>query len=319
MFCFDSFPLVRGIRVDVEIAEIATPQLGLITRRQLIELGLSEQAVDYRLAKGRLRVVHPAVYSIPGLPDMWEREVLAATLAAHGSAVSHLAAGKFWGLDGVGADRPHLLVAHDRRIHLQGVTVHRSRTLERGDIARRKGLLVTSPTRTLVDLASMLCVDELESALDDALRRRIVTVQRLRSRTERIHGRVKGLGSLRRLLRDRRLGAPSGSPAETRFRRRVKKSRLTMPVAQYEVRDESGRMVARVDFAYPEQRIAIEIDGWAYHSGRKRRASDIARQNRLTLAGWTFLRFDAEDAARSPRVLDQIATVLGSPTQRDRG
>lgn len=302
--------------MESAIVNLASSQLSLVTRAQLGEIGLSQRSIDGRLARGGLRVVHPAVYSMPGVPDTWERRVLAAFLAVPESAVSHLAAGMFWGLEGVKTERPDLLIAHNRRIYVPGLNIHRTRTLEPRDLQKRSGLVVTSPSRTLIDLASVLPRDELENALDDALRRTIVSVRGLTDRLAKIGGGIARLGSLRRLVADRAGGPAMGSPAEARFRRRLARSGLPMPVPQYEVLDGSGKLIARVDFAYPDKRLALEIDGWTYHSGRRRRAADIARQNRLIVAGWTFLRFGPQEAAGDPRVLDQIASVIGEPNPR---
>jgi len=75
---------------------------------------------------------------------------------------------------------------------------------------------------------------------------------------------------------------------------------------------EKGRVVARVDFVYPEQRVVIEVDGTRWHSGRRARVKDAERDNFLNLRGWTVLRFTWFDLIERPEyVLDQIRCALG--------
>ncbi len=298
---------------DTRIAELAGRQLGLVTRSQLLQMGLSSPAVAHRLAARRLLSVHPGVYALPATAPTQEQQLLAALLAAGGdSAASHLSAGMFWKLDGIAADRPHIVVPHGRKLRLVGAVVHRTRTLKPGNIVRRGLFRVTSPTRTLIDLAGVLNFDQLEDVLDDALRRRLVNLRGLIGNLGASGRRgMEGCGGLRRLL-DARLGTREpGSPLETRFRRRLVHAGLPMPVPQYEVRDESGRLIARVDFAYPDARLALEVDGYAYHSGRKRWEADLARQNRLIAAGWRVLRFSSQDVD-DPASLPAIERLLCS-------
>jgi very-short-patch-repair endonuclease len=210
----------------------------------------------------------------------------------------------FWKLNGVTADRPHIIVAHGRRPRLVGIAIHRTRTLEAGDVVRRGPFRVTSVPRTLIDLAGVLTIEELEEAVDDALRRRLTSVPVVVERVSRSGMKgVAGIGKLRRLLEDRVGGRVSGSALESRFRRRLLAAGLPIPVAQHEIKDDSGRLIARVDFAYPHVLLALEVDGYAHHSGRRKWESDLARQNRLISAGWRLLRFSSAD-------VDSPATIL---------
>lgn len=290
------------------IERVAAQQHGAVSRAQILHLGLSASGIDSRVAAGRLRVVHPGVYVMPAAPSTWEQRLFTAWLAS-GAPASHEAAAVIWGLEGVDADEPHLIVPHSRKLRLRGVVVHRARSLERRDAVRRRGIPVTTPVRTLVDLAGSLAPDALEYALDDALRRRLVAVPGIEQRLERLD-RVHGSGTLRALVRERSGIRVSESALETRFRRRLRKAGLPAPIAQYEVRDERRRLLARVDFAYPAQRLAIEVDGYASHSGRRRWESDLARQNRLLLAGWRFLRFTNRDVDGEGNFLAAIGAML---------
>jgi very-short-patch-repair endonuclease len=82
-------------------------------------------------------------------------------------------------------------------------------------------------------------------------------------------------------------------------------------VCQHEVR-EGGRVLARVDFAYPDLRIAIEVDGYRWHSGRARWERDLGRRNDLTALGWRVVHVTSSDLAHRPdRIVRMIAQALG--------
>lgn len=296
--------------MDLAISAIAFAQYGLISRTQLLALGMTGQAVDHRLAVGRLRRLHPGIYAVGGAYDSWEQRTFAASMAAgEGALLSHDAAGRFWRLDGIRTDHPHVLIPHDRRLRLSGVRVHRTRTLEPGDVNRRSGFALTSPVRTLIDLAGSIERERLEDALDDALRRRIVTLDQLRRRSARIPRGVRGIGRFRSVLADRSPKRQSGSPPERRFRSRLARAGLEQPIPQYLIEDVDGRFIARVDFGWPRQKLAVEIDG-SHHAGRKQWKSDLARQNRMILEGWRYLRFTTEEAERDPRALSAVEEAL---------
>jgi very-short-patch-repair endonuclease len=235
-----------------------------------------------------------------------------------GSAISDCSAGAYWQLEGVTACVPEVLVRHERRMAIDGVRLHRSRTVEPSDITRRAWLTLTTPTRTLIDLCGSRSLDELEAAVDDALRRRLTTVARLTSRVGRIQGNVRGIGRLRRILADRTTGRMPESSLEARFGRELRRRGYRDVVPQHEVRDATGRLVARVDFAFPDAKLALEVDG-AHHAGRRQWKSDLGRQNRLVLLGWRYLRFTADEVNGDPRVWTSIANVLGEPNSHVMG
>lgn len=300
-------------KLSATIAATASRQFGLITRLQLTRLGLSAQAIDYRIGAGLFEVFHPAVYRVPGAPSSWGQSLLAALLATgEGSAISHIAAAAEWELEAIEADRPHILVPHERRLFLRGVSIHRTRVIGAGDIRRRRGIRLTSPARTLLDIAGMVAADVLEGAVDDALRRRICTLLHVRRcLDDRGPNGVRGWAILDRFVRERIGTNPTGSGKETTFRRGLINRRLPLPVAQYAVLDARGRFVARPDFAYPDIKLAIEVDGSHHRDPRQWRA-DLARQNRLTVAGWHFLRFPRTDRAGQREAFDTIEAALSA-------
>jgi very-short-patch-repair endonuclease len=101
----------------------------------------------------------------------------------------------------------------------------------------------------------------------------------------------------------------AGSPQETRLRLLLRSSSLPTPVAQFEIRDVGGGFVARVDFAWPQQRLALEYDG-VWHGQPHQVAKDRARLNRLTACGWRVVFVTAADLRDPVRLLARIAAEL---------
>jgi len=299
------------METDRRLASIAAGQRGLLTYGQALGAGLSAEAVKRRLRRGRWESCHEQVYRIAGSPRAWEQEVLAACLAAGPDAVvSHRSAARLWGLDGFGKHEVEITVARPLCHRLRGVVVHRSTDLDRSMPTTRDGLVVTNPMRTLIDVGAVVRPRLVERALDHALGRRLVTLAGLRSELEAVARRGRrGAGVMRALLEERcgDAGVPD-SVLEGRMLRICRDHALPIPVCQFEVR-LGQRLLGRVDFAYPERRLAIEVDGYERHASLEAFQHDRARQNDLVAAGWTVLRFTWEDVLQRPERV--AAAILG--------
>jgi very-short-patch-repair endonuclease len=237
---------------------------------------------------------------------------MAALLWAPGAAVSHRAAAALWDLDGFPQRVVELSTAGSRKSRLPWITLHRVSSLDRSDVANVGPLPVTTPTRTIADLCGVASREEVEPALDAALRQGLTSLPRLRWAAERLGGRGRpGARILAELLTARGPGStPAASILESRLRRLLHRSALPKPVEQHEIHDR-GRLLARVDFAYPEARVGIEADGYRYHSGRVAWQRDRARRNELTSRGWRILHVTWDDLeARPSSVVSQIRAAL---------
>jgi very-short-patch-repair endonuclease len=177
------------------------------------------------------------------------------------------------------------------------------------DLTEKDGIPVTKIERTLVDLAGVVGIDELEDALDSALRRRLTTVNRVRLRLRSESGR-RGIGKLRSLIAERDdQGHPSASRFETRLNRLLLKSGLPA-MREYKIWD-GGEFVARVDFCFPEAKLIIEADGFRWHSGRRAWQRDRERRNRLTAMGWRVIQATWDDLTRRPyETVERIRALL---------
>jgi hypothetical protein len=288
--------------MDETLDTVATGQYGLVTRRQLLAQ-LSRAQVQGRVAEGRLVPVRPGVYRCAGAPPSWEQRLLAACLAGEAVA-SHRSAARLWNLGGIPALRLEVTVPLGRTLRLRGVRAHRSTLLGPEWATVHRGIPVTTPARTLIDLSAVASPPRVWEAVDQGLRERLITLEELRACFDLMAGRGRRrVAHFRPILEARQPGYdPGDSELEARVTWWLAAAGLPAPVRQHPVLVQDHRY--RVDLAYPDLRIAIELDGWAHHGTRGAFDHDRERGNDLELAGWTVLRF----TSRSPR--DRVVRVV---------
>jgi hypothetical protein len=274
------------------IESVAARQHGLITVAQVREHGLTAEHVKVRLARGQWLKLRYGVYAIAGAPPTWEQSVLAAVLGAGGGAVaSHSTAGALWRLPGF--DRSALEISTHRsdQCRLDGVVAHRTNRFLADDHTTTQRIPVTSPERTLVDVSGHLTVGQLGRAVDDGIRRCILELEVLRRTAAGLRPAPgRHLNKVRSVLARRLPGYDAGESAlQMRFARGLVQHGCPEPVIEHPVRLFGKRY--RIDLAYPEAMLAVEIDGWEWHRTRSAFDGDRARANELVVAGWTVLRF----------------------------
>jgi very-short-patch-repair endonuclease len=272
---------------DLRIGEIARLQRGLISRSQLAAAGILPGAIEWRLAKGRLYPVHRGVYSF-GFPKLAPlgRET-AAILAVGGDAIlSHHSAASVWGLcPDRGDEEPVDVVTGARQVRRRlGIITHRTSRLNADEIRVCQGLPVTSPARTLRDIAGTVTMRELERAVDEALVRRIVRLQQLRAAVAGDKGR-RGGPILAALLEHRGNTTITRSQAEERMLEIIRAGGLPEPETNVRLNGYE------VDFLWREQRLIVEIDGYEYHSSRSAFERDRAKDGTMAATGYLVLRF----------------------------
>jgi very-short-patch-repair endonuclease len=158
----------------------------------------------------------------------------------------------------------------------------------------------------LIDVAAVAPSDAVEEALDDALRRGMVSIPRMRWRLSEVAGGGgrHGIALIRALLEAREeIGVPQ-SVLETKMLRTLKHARLPRPVLQHQVRD-GNRTIAVVDFAFPSQLVAVETDGYRWHSGRVRWQNDRTRRNQLTALGWKIIHVTWDELRDQPKAVTE--------------
>ena len=282
----------------------AEQQYGLITRAQARDLGVSDSAIDRRVASGRLIVVHPGVYRFPGAPVTSHQRALAAAFWT-GGLVSHASAGRLWRLEGVMSDGLHLTIAYERIRRDEEITVHRTVSLP--DIDRRfvDGIPCTSATRTLIDLAPSVDDETLEAAMECARRMGLTTLTLMGRRADALCGRGRpGSQRIRRVLSAAE-GRALESRLEVKARRLLHASALPRPVAQYSL----GRF--RLDFAWPRLQVAVECDGFEHHGSRLQWKRDRRRVAAIEAMGWRLVHLTWDDVTRCPgESIERVASAL---------
>jgi very-short-patch-repair endonuclease len=267
---------------------IAEAQFGLVSRAQAMDLGFSPAAVARRVRAGYWDRLLPGVFRIAGAPTSARQAAMAAALWGGADAlVSHGAAATLWNIDGIRTRKIEIWVPPSRSAKLDAILIHRGTRLDRTDRTSLGPIPITTPIRTLIDVAGRLEDDRLATAMESIFRQKLGTSERLTARLEALSGSGRpGTGRLQRLLLSR-AGAPSESRLEARVWLLLGRTGLPMPRRQHWVVAEKDRY--RVDFAWPEAKLAIECDGWEHHSDRVAFAKDRRRLSGLVAVGWRVL------------------------------
>ena len=289
---------------------MARSQHGLVTRAQAHEAGVGDSKIKRRVSEGRWSRARPGVYVIGAAEASWHQRIMAACLAGGPDIVaSHRTALRLWGLVGA-VGRPEVLVQGNRRLRLDGIQVHQSILLPPADCTVRSGIPTTTIARTLIDASARQDGEVVGSWVDRALREFGLDLLELRSCLARLAG--PGRRNVRTISAAlaSRAGEydPGDSELEARVLRALVDAGLPLPVQQHVVRRPDGR-IARIDLAYPERQIAIEVDGWSVHGGRGAFDPDRVRGNDLTVLGWRLLRYTASmDAGTFARMVVRAYT-----------
>ena len=280
------------------IARLAARQHGNVTRAQLLDLGVGEKAIQYRLKHGLLHQEHRGVYSV-GRPagTALERAAAAVLACGPGAALSHQSALALWGLLSW-PWRMHVTTATDRRP--PKLAVHRSRTLTPADIRTRHGIRVTSLARALLDCAPNLT--RLTRTVNDALRSPHMTRAQLADVVKRCPTH-RGAKLLLPFVATR--NGPTRSEFEDRFVPFCRQYGLPEPLINEPL------LGYEVDALFLAERVIVELDGWDFHNDRAAFERDRNRDADLLAAGFVTVRITwdrlvdrpADEAARLHQIL----------------
>ena len=279
---------------------LAARQHGVVTRAQLLDAGLTSRMVQARVRAGQLLRLHPGVYAVGHAQLRREGRWLAAVLAAGpGAALSHRSAAALHGV----RESDALEVTTTRRVRVRGVLIHRTTVLDAQDVMTRRGVRVTTLPRTLVDLAAILLPEQLGKLLREADRAGRLGTAVIRAAQQRIDGRRDAAAkALRAALAEHERLATSLtlSELEDRFLALLDAASLPRPLTNHRI---DGM---KIDAVWPDHRLAVELDGWAWHHDRAAFEADRTRAARLTAKGWTVIRFT------HAQVVDQPAWVAST-------
>lgn len=257
--------------------EVAARQRDLVTVEQLRAAGLTDAGITRRVKSRELRRVFRGVYTVSQSRLPPETLGLAAVLACGpGAALSHYAAGTLYG---VSRFRSRLIdVVSPRKRTLEGIRVHYSRTLTRAETTSIRGIPVTTFARLQLDLADVLTPFQLANVLHQAAYKGIPIF------LPHANGRHNGATLEKAHALHASGSAGTRSTAEDVF--------LTLGLPEPLV--NVVHLGFEVDFRWPDERVAVEVDGW--HHGRPyNREADIARDAALRAHGYTILRFGADE------------------------
>jgi very-short-patch-repair endonuclease len=291
------------------IWRLAERQHGVVTRRQLLDLGRNDDAIQHRIRRGRLYPLHRGVYAV-GRPDLTRYGIwMAAVLACgEGAVLSHGSAAALWSLCQVEGWVIEVSVPVRSFRRRPGLLVHRRSSLAAHERAEQNGIPVTSPICTLIDLAPRLTPEQVEAAINEADRLELVDPETLRAALDEVSPRP-GVRVLRRTL-DRRTFHLTDSQLERRFLPLARRAGLPPPLTQQWVNG------FRVDFYWPELGLVVETDGLRYHRTPSQQARDRLRDQTHTSAGLTALRFTHAQVRFEPGQVEETLARTVATTRR---
>jgi Protein of unknown function (DUF559) len=294
---------------------LAAGQHDLLTLEQLLDAGLSRDAIKHRIRTGRLHRIWPTVFTV-GRPTLTrEGEWLAAVLACgEGAALSHVSAAALWGIwEGARPRWPHVTVPTDSgRRGLPGIKLHRAPTLQATDITTRSAIPVTTLPRTLLDLTSVLKAKQLKSAVRQAERTHGLDLACLSTSLDALPPSSPPRAKLKRILEAYVPGTAStdGDP-ETEFLDLCAQHGIPLPTPQFEIGPY------RADFAWPELNLVVEIDDRGSHDGYVAFQDDRIRDRAMKAAGFDVLRFTRNEVRRSPAAAaHELAAAIAAQRAR---
>lgn len=293
---------------DALIADLAAGQHGLVTRKQLLAAGVRPATITSRVSTKRLQPVHRGVYQVGPLEPSHLGERAAVLACGPGALVSHRSAAALWTMlpRRNEADPVDITLPEGDRGRREGIRPHRVTALDPQEAGEVEGIPVTMPARTLLDLAGVAGPHELERAIARAEKLELTSRGEVLALLDRRANR-RGARTLRSLLDPRVRPALTRSEAEERFLALVRKARLPEP----EVNVVVGRY--EVDFLWRDVRLAVEIDGYAFHSSKKMFEGDRRRDADLAAHGFQVIRFtwhQVDDEREA--TLARLAQALGA-------
>lgn len=292
-----------------QLAKLAERQHGVVSRRQLLDAGLSVRTIGRRTEAGRLHRVHREVFALTQWPIGHCGEWMAAILACGDRALlSHRSAAAIWGLMRRGA-APTVEVTAALGRSRPGIVVHQGGIAE-VDRAVVNAIPVTTVARTIFDLAEVVDEDRLARVFEEAERLRLLNVAELEGVCGRCPGR-RALAPVRRLIDSAHPPEYTQSPLEELFLALCREYDLPPPVTGATV---LGR---EVDALWPSRKLIVEADGWRFHGHRTAFERDRERDAAMQVEGYRVVRLTHRRLRREPAaVASQLRRLLTPDHER---
>jgi very-short-patch-repair endonuclease len=297
---------MRQLPATPRISDLADRQWGVLSRAQLVDLGFGEGTIARAMRDGRLHRLHRGVYAVGHtVLDAHGRWLAAVLACGPGAVLSHTAAAALWDLRASGSARIDVTVpSATTRRGPRGVAVHRTRRPIESTI--HDAIPVTTPMRTLADLADTATDRVLERALEQAEVLRLLDVAAIDAVAEAHPGR-RGPARVRRLVRCYEPAPLTRSDLEDAFLALCRRHHLPRPAVNRRVQG------MEVDFSWPAHRLVAEVDGFRYHGTRAAFERDRVRDATLTAAGWRVVRFTDRQVRRAAAATAQLLEALLPP------
>lgn len=289
---------VSGRATDALILQLATRQHGVVARWQLRQVGIPLHRIDYRLKSGWLEPLHSAVYRLIRSDAPRQREMAATLACGPGSALSHHSAGALLGILAPAAHPATISVTTTRAVRLRATGIHARRVgdLPEDELTLLDAIPVTSPARTLLDLAGTAGTRELERTLARAERQGLLEPGAVERLLRRYPGR-RGIVRLRTLISSGTNPLHTRSEAEERFLILIRKGALPSPEMNVLVHG------FEVDALWRDERLVVEVDGFAFHSSPAAFERDRYRDGVLMAAGFRVMRVTWQQLTEKPESL----------------
>lgn len=288
---------------DKSIAALATSQHGVLTRAQLRGIGLTDPSISRRVDDGRLIRMHRGVFAVGHTALRPEAYWMAAVLACGpDAALSHASAAALWGIRPTAAALADVVVPTTAgRSRRKGIRIHRT---DLPQTTTHRGIPVTSPARTLTDLATTIPRHALTRAVEEAEKRQLDL-----SGLNQLTGRPGAAA-----VKDELNHLPKGntrSPFEITFLRFCQAHGIPKPEANVHIQ---GLLV---DFTWPGTRVVVEADSFEHHGTRQAFERDRHRDAILHAAGYTTARYTHRQLTRRPtEVKRALSRLLSEPGPR---
>jgi hypothetical protein len=286
------------------LVRLAATQRGLFSSAQAMDLGVGVRSLHHASEKGLFRRVRRGVYAVAGVPPSpWEEMIAAALAAGPGAVVSHASAAAIHRMPITAPARPELTVASYRRLRLERAVIHRVDALDDVDRIDLRGIGVTSPARTVVDLAPRLGSPLLAHLVDEGILASKFTLGALQECLDRRGFRVDGRPKLQEII-DQHCGK-GDSWLELRVYPALAPLQPFIP--QYQVVIDGKVYV--VDAAWPPFKVAAEVDGRAPRAGsRQTFDADRRKMNAMAADGWRVAHLTSSMCAQE--MVSAVAALL---------
>ncbi|MGH8926049.1 MAG: type IV toxin-antitoxin system AbiEi family antitoxin domain-containing protein [Acidimicrobiia bacterium] len=300
------------MRIDYELAALATSQAGYLSREQADGLGMSDSSVQRRVKNGTWIVVRKGLYRVQGVIGDYKALLRGAAAILPDATISHESAAEAHGIPYIARGKA-VVTVHPRTTHdFPGVAVHRSLDLVSAHRQLVESVWTTTAARTLVDSAAVLRPKALELAVDDSLARGLVGIEELQQVFEQVARRGRtGCAAMRKLIGER-VGddTVSASRLEKLGLGVFERGGLPRPIWQYPA---PWNRESRIDFAWPHFCVGCECDSRRWHTRVADFQSDRDRDNLSLLHNWRIFRFTWYDFTKRPEfVITQLREAMAA-------